>query len=83
MADLQAVLHATMNPDRALRQGAEAQLAAWETSPGFTIKLLELVQAATAPGTGPEALAVQQAASVYFKNTVKKWWSPVDEPEKA
>jgi len=83
MADLQATLRQTMNPDRAARAAAEAQLEAWETHPGFTIKLLELIQAANAPGTPAEVVAVQQAASVYFKNTVKRWWNPIDEPEKA
>ena len=65
---LKMALRATMSQDRAARTQAEEALKTVEQQAGFTIKLLELIQAALAPTATPEDKAVQQVQIRPFVN---------------
>ena len=73
------LLQAAMDPNRETRMQAQLFLDSVESQPGFPILLLELVAHSTRAGAPPEDLAIQQAASVFFKNIVKRCWSPEEE----
>ena len=71
MADLSALaaaLKASLNPDAATRQPAQALLEAGCATPGALVSLMQL---STTAGVEPD---VAMAAAVLFKNEVKKRW---------
>lgn len=69
MADLPSLLLASLHP--ATRKQAEQQLETLSLQPGFAAHVLQLV---LNPGADRGA---RLAASVYFKNIIRKRWSEV------
>lgn len=70
MADVAALLAATLEPDARTREAAEAALRAVEHQRGYLTTLFQ-VAAGACPGVPPH---VGQAASVYLKNLVRREW---------
>ncbi|KAJ3033465.1 Exportin-2, partial [Rhizophlyctis rosea] len=70
-------LEATLNPDHQIRRQAEQTLAQGEKRlPQFSVLLLQLV------GSDATLPTVRTAASLYFKNFVKRCWKQVEgEPD--
>ena len=68
IATLCNALEHTLNPDRDVRRQAEAALDGVKFAPGFMIELLKIVTADEA------SMGVRQAASIYFKNLVRREW---------
>ena len=69
MADLPALLLASLNPDT--RKQAEQNLTALSSHQGFLIHLLNLILEPS------QDRAVRLSASVYLKNTTKLRWEEV------
>ncbi|OAD80776.1 hypothetical protein PHYBLDRAFT_138326 [Phycomyces blakesleeanus NRRL 1555(-)] len=67
---LQQYLQNTFNPAAAVQKEAERQLFAFEVQPGFSIVLLRLISDQQVDVT------LRFAASLYFKNFVKRQWVP-------
>jgi exportin-2 (importin alpha re-exporter) len=73
----QALLDA-LSPQATLRRDAEKKLTELEPQGGFTIILLHLMNN-LAQSTQRDDTGVRQSASVYFKNSIKKRWEPIDD----
>lgn len=78
MTQLRGYIHQTISPDRAQRVQAEQFLSSVENQPGFPVLIMDLI-AQSAQSQAAEDVAITQAASVFFKNTVKRCWEPDDE----
>ncbi len=81
-SDVSSLLHllgASLAPQEAIRQEAEAQLEQASAASGFATLLL---QVSTADSVGVEP-STRQAAAVYFKNLVSKRYDPYDESKVA
>lgn len=85
MDDLYSYVLATLSPVTETRRGAEAVLESASSKPGFLAQLLQLIASAEADPVAAtqagSAVAVRQAAAIYFKNVVKRRWedeSPTD-----
>jgi exportin-2 (importin alpha re-exporter) len=75
MSQLRGYIHQTISTDRAQRLQAEQFLASVEHQPGFPVLIMDLI-AQSAQSQAAEEVAITQAASVFFKNTVKRCWEP-------
>jgi len=64
------LLQATLNPDSKIRKDAEKRLSDLEAN---SVYVSSLVYVLSAPNVSP---VIQQAASVYFKNLVRRAWDP-------
>jgi exportin-2 (importin alpha re-exporter) len=71
MADLPALLLASLNPDT--RKQAEQNLTVLSSQQGFLIHLLNLIL----KPSGSQDLAVRLSGSVYLKNITKLRWEEV------
>ena len=71
-----------MSPDNKTRNETEAYLKGVESTPGFLVVVLNLINRLST-STAPQECAVRQAASVIFKNTIKRCWAPEDETQTA
>ena len=71
MDTLCSALEHTLNPDMGARRQAEAALNDVKFAPGFMIELLKIVTAEDA------GLGIRQAASIYFKNLVRREWDNI------
>ncbi|KAJ2722037.1 Nonsense-mediated mRNA decay protein 5 [Coemansia sp. Benny D115] len=70
--DLQTLVglfDSTLHPEPEVRQDAEQQLQQLEARDGFLSILLQMISSADMP------LGTKQAASIYFKNRVRRSWS--------
>ncbi|KAJ2377804.1 Nonsense-mediated mRNA decay protein 5, partial [Coemansia sp. RSA 2611] len=65
---LVALFDSTLHPDPAVRKTAEQQLQQLEGHEGFLGVLLQMISSADLP------LGTKQAASIYFKNRVRRSW---------
>ncbi|KAK4531614.1 hypothetical protein CCYA_CCYA08G2471 [Cyanidiococcus yangmingshanensis] len=79
MQDLYSCVLATLSPQAETRRSAEALLESASSKPGFLAQLLQLIASgddarACSTNTTASALAVRQAAAIYFKNVVKRRW---------
>ena len=75
-AELRATYLAVLGADNVVRKQAEAYLTSLESTPGFLLVNLRIIQSAP---TTPQDVAVRQSAAVLFKNVVKKLWVPSEE----
>ena len=75
-AELRATYLAVLGADNVVRKQAEAYLTSLESTPGFLLVNLQIIQSAP---TTPQDVAVRQSAAVLFKNVVKKLWVPSEE----
>lgn len=67
----------SLNDDNNIRRNSEAHLQSIEAKPGIMLLVLQLISLLCQPTTdSPSAPAIRQAASIYFKNAIKKRWSP-------
>ena len=66
---LSGILSASISPDSTTRRQAENQLRESESTPGFLLLVLQLVN------TEGADLTVRQTGGVYFKNAVKRLWA--------
>ena len=67
----------SLNHDNTIRRNAEANLQSLEAKPSIMLLVLQLISLLCQPSSdSPSAPAIRQAASVYFKNVIKKRWSP-------
>lgn len=67
-----SAIEATLSPDASTRRQAEDLLAGVRDTPGFASILLQLIKADTAPSH------IRQAAAVYLKNHVARFYMKVD-----
>ncbi|KAJ2547796.1 Nonsense-mediated mRNA decay protein 5, partial [Coemansia sp. RSA 1933] len=70
--DLQALVglfDSTLHPDPTVRQNAEKQLQQLESQEGFLTTLLQMIS------TSDIMIGTKQAASIYFKNRIRRSWS--------
>lgn len=65
---LSSTLTASISPDSSVRRQAEDQLRQGESSPGFLLLVLQLVN------SGEVDIVTRQTGGVYFKNAVKRLW---------
>ncbi|KAJ1730561.1 Nonsense-mediated mRNA decay protein 5 [Coemansia biformis] len=65
---LVGLFDSTLHPDPAVRESAEQQLQQLESHDGFLGALLQAISAADLPA------GTKQAASIYFKNRVRRSW---------
>ncbi|KAJ1880970.1 Nonsense-mediated mRNA decay protein 5, partial [Kickxella alabastrina] len=63
---LVSLFDSTLHPEPEVRQVAEQQLQQLETHDGFLSTLLQMISSAELP------LGTKQAASIYFKNRVRR-----------
>ena len=75
---LASLFQATLSPDHATRKGAEAQIVAAQSQPGYPQLLLSLVSSGASAGISP---AVRLAAAVNFKNLCKTTWNDSEDRE--
>lgn len=78
---LKEVLIATLSPDNKIRNEAEVYLSSIEVQSGFLIALLALIRnlSSSSPvAFSPIDNGIRQSASVVFKNSIKKYWMPID-----
>ena len=68
-------LNQTLSPDDAIRRPAEQSLQALQREPGYSLWLLKLIQEPSLPPY------TSQAAAIAFKNFVKTYWDPGEEPD--
>lgn len=78
---LREAINRTLTHDNSVRKQAEAYLQGVEATPGFPRCLLALVERHSTSTSGAEDRALRQAASVMFKNMVKRRWQPAGEYE--
>lgn len=83
MADVRSVLFRGLSADNTVRKEAEALLAQWEVSAGFSVSLLQLISSLSTAAASGEDVAIRQSASVLFKNVVKRRWSPGEDEDKS
>jgi len=76
MQHVRGLLAASMSPDNAARQAAEATITGVETQAGFSQVLLALVQQLSTATATPEDRAIRQSCALLFKNLVKRRWVP-------
>ncbi|GMH57143.1 hypothetical protein TrRE_jg1642, partial [Triparma retinervis] len=76
MLQLAQCLHQTINPDKKTRMEAEKYLESSQTTPGYLILVLQLIESAD-----PATLPVKQIAAVHFKNVVRKHWTPNEDED--
>ncbi|KAJ2780855.1 Nonsense-mediated mRNA decay protein 5 [Coemansia javaensis] len=78
---LVGLFDATLHPDPSAREGAEQQLRQLEGQDGFLAALLQAI------GTADLPAGTKQAASIYFKNRVRRSWQGTqragDQPQPA
>jgi len=80
MADqnlLKGYLIQTLSPDATIRRNAEANLETAQTVARYPVRVLELLADPTI--ADPSQAALRQAASIHFKNLIKKRWAPDDD----
>ena len=71
------VLVKSLHHDNTTRRGAEALMQSLEAKPGVMLLILRLISLlCQSASTDPSSPAIRQAASVYFKNSIKRRWSP-------
>lgn len=75
---LRQVLSQSLSPDAQTRQNAERALLTAQTQPGHALTVLRLVSSNDAVDA-----PARQAASIHFKNMVKKGWAPDPDDEDA
>ena len=83
MADVRSVLFRGLSADNTVRKEAEALLAQWEVSAGFSVSLLQLISTLSTAAASGEDVAIRQSASVLFKNVVRRRWSPGEDEDKS
>ncbi|KAF9586016.1 hypothetical protein BGW38_010410 [Lunasporangiospora selenospora] len=69
--DIQALYHlfqATLQPDTNVRIAAELKLKELESSQGTLLQSMQII------GSDESELHVRQAASIYFKNAIRRYW---------
>lgn len=66
------LLSQSLSADVSTRRNAERTLSASESTPGFLLSVLAIVQ-----GAGEAPTEIRLAAGIYFKNAVKKNWAEV------
>ena len=76
-AALHSVLQATLVPDNATRNAAEAQLKTLRTHPGFLVALLQIAS------HHEVAKPLRQAAGVILKNAIGRRWAHVPPEDQA
>lgn len=67
---LRSILQQTLQPNAAVRRGAEKQLLEISRLPGHPMHCLQIVSQCVNPQDAP----IRQAAAVHFKNLVKNYW---------
>jgi exportin-2 (importin alpha re-exporter) len=76
LSTLRSILLSTIQSDNNIRREAEAYITSLETQNGFLIVLLHLI---TILSDSSEDKAIRVAASIFFKNAIKKRWNPTDD----
>ncbi|KAK5101841.1 Nonsense-mediated mRNA decay protein 5 [Lithohypha guttulata] len=74
--DLRSTIYSTLSADQSTRQQAEIALKHAESSPGFILELLSLVET-------EQDLGVRQSTAIYLKNRVSRAWpteNPIHQP---
>ncbi|KAJ2662905.1 Nonsense-mediated mRNA decay protein 5 [Coemansia sp. RSA 1200] len=69
LQSLVGLFDSTLHPDPSVRQNAEKQLQQLESQEGFLTTLLQMI------GTADIGIGTKQAASIYFKNRIRRSWS--------
>ncbi|KAI9505769.1 Nonsense-mediated mRNA decay protein 5 [Coemansia spiralis] len=69
LQSLAGLFDSTLHQDPALRQNAENQLQQLESHEGFLTTLLQMI------GMADITTGIKQAASIYFKNRIRRSWS--------
>lgn len=72
------VLVKSLQHDNNIRKEAEARMKALEAQQGVVLLILRLIALLCQPASAADSStpAIRQAASVYFKNAIKRRWSP-------
>lgn len=76
LSTLRGILLSTIQSDNNIRRQAEAYITEIESQNGFLIVLLHLI---TVLSDSNEDKNIRVAASIFFKNAIKKRWNPIDD----
>lgn len=82
LGQLQQILLGVLSPDNKARNETEAYLKSIESTAGFLLVVLQLISILSSSSAAQDC-AIRQAASVIFKNAIKRRWAPEDDTEVA